>query len=91
MGVVAVEYLHGYMHSVARHLGVVSLAACRKPGSGVDARVYPRSLGRVWKFLKMIGPSVGELRRPTVCWCNGGISAGDGQVPSIIGSEVVRR
>jgi hypothetical protein len=37
-------------------------------------------------FLKTVGPSVGDLRWPTVCWCNGGISAGDGQVPSIVGS-----
>jgi hypothetical protein len=71
MGVVAVEYLHGYMHSVAGHLGVVSLGARRDPGSGVDERLCPRSLGRV-EFLKVVGPSVGDLR-PTVCWCNGGI------------------
>jgi hypothetical protein len=37
----------------------------------------------------VVGPSVGDLRSPTVCQCNGGISAGDGQVPSIVGSGEV--
>jgi hypothetical protein len=76
---------------IAEHLDHMFLGACREIDSSVDGRMCPKSFGRVWKSLKVVGPSVGDLRRPTVCECNGGIPAEDGVVPSIIGFGEVRR